>query len=134
MISKLILITLIGISFCACDAGKEFDLDKSFTINYGDTHVNSSHRLKIEFEDVANDSRCPKEARCIWAGNAELKFRFSSDTNSEKIGLNTNIAPKDYQKLGYAITLKKLSPPKSTAKPIEKEDYTATIIISKKQK
>jgi hypothetical protein len=132
MMLKLILITLIGISFCACDADKEFDLDKSFNINYGDTHVNSSHRLKIEFEDVANDSRCPKGARCIWAGNAELKFKFSADTASEKIGLNTNIAPKDYKKFGYEITLKRLSPSKSTANPIEKEDYTATLVISKK--
>ena len=134
MIPKLILITLIGISFCACDAGKEFDLDKSFNINCGDTFTNSSHRLKIEFEDVANDSRCPKEARCIWAGNAKLKFRFSSDTASEKLGLNTNIDPKDYEKFGYAIMLKKLSPSKSTTKPIKKEDYTATLVISKKQR
>jgi hypothetical protein len=132
MIPKLILITLLGITFCACDAEKEFDLDKSFDINYGDSYINSSHGLKIEFEDVANDSRCPKDARCIWAGNAELKFRFSSDTANEKFGLNTNIDPKDYQKFGYIITLIKLSPPKSTANPIEKEDYTATLVISKK--
>lgn len=128
---KLIVTAAFGIFFCACDAGEEFDFEKQFDIKYDETITNNSDNLKIKFDDVVNDNRCPKEAKCVWAGNAEVKFTLVSESGSESIKLNTNIAPKDHKASGYSIALKHLAPSKSVAAPLKKKDYVATLVISK---
>jgi len=128
---KLVITAALGIFFCACDAGEEFDLEKQFDIKYDETITNNSNNLKIKFDDVANDNRCPKEAKCVWAGNAEVKFTFTSQSGSGSIQLNTNIAPKDHKAFGYSIALKHLAPSKSVATSLKKKDYVATVVISK---
>jgi hypothetical protein len=128
---KLIIAAAIGIFCCACDTGEEFDLEKQFDIKYDETITNDSDKLKIKFDDVVNDSRCPKEAKCVWAGNAEVKFTLTSESDSGPIILNTNIKPKDHKVFGYSIALKRLAPSKSVATSLKKKDYVATLVISK---
>jgi hypothetical protein len=130
---KLIITAAFGIFFCACDAGEEFELEKQFDIKYDETVTNPSNNVKIKFDDVLNDNRCPKEAKCVWAGNAEVRFTLTSESESGPIVLNTNIKPKNHKSFGYSIALKRLAPSKSVAAPLKKKDYIATLVISKCQ-
>lgn len=36
---------------------------------------------KIQIESI-NDSRCPKDARCVWAGNVIIKLKWGEETYS----------------------------------------------------
>lgn len=125
------VLVLAGLLATACDTEHQFNLDKPFDIGYKKTMVNSADNLRIKFEGIVSDSRCPMEARCIWAGNAEVKMSFFKGSKKKTFVLNTGIEPVTRETFGYSVTLENLSPPASTVNPPEPQDYVATLHVSK---
>jgi hypothetical protein len=88
--------------------------------------------LRIKFIEVVEDSRCPENARCIWAGNAKVKVQVTSKRLGTKVfEMNTFSGPKGNQFDGYAINLEGLTPGRRTSDPIRASSYRATISVSR---
>jgi hypothetical protein len=91
-------------------------------------------KLRIKFIVVENDSRCPTDVTCVWAGNAAVKLQLSGLGKSRNVTLNTSqagqfVSETIYQ--GYKVKLVDLSPrPRSTQK-IAPGDYQATLLVIK---
>lgn len=67
-------------------------------------------RLTIKFVSVVEDSRCPMNARCIWAGNAKIKIAVSKGKMAPKfVELSIGEEPNSVKLYGYTITLEGLS-------------------------
>lgn len=46
---------------------------------------------QLAYLELVNDSRCPPDVRCVWAGNAEIRLRWTSTRNdSRDFTLNTS--------------------------------------------
>lgn len=130
MLQRIIIVLLIGLLFGACEPVNNFELDKPFDVKYKQTLVNNAQNLKITFKEIVSDGRCPIEARCFWAGNAEVRFTFASGSRRESFVLNTGLEPTAHKAFGYEIALKDLAPPNSTNPP-SSNDYVATLVIAK---
>lgn len=91
--------------------------------------------LKLTFLSVAEDSRCPKGVKCIWAGNAKVRLsvRNSKDECAE-FELNTNLKPVEYDFGKYRFCLADLSPYPSIKGELKPRDYTATVAVTKSGK
>lgn len=88
--------------------------------------------LKIKFIEVLEDSRCPVDVDCIWAGNARVKIEVVSQRLGTKVfELNTNGEPRGNQIDGYAIELTGLTPSLRSDRPVKNEDYRASIMVSR---
>lgn len=88
--------------------------------------------LKIKFISVEEDSRCPENARCVWAGNARVKIEVTSKRLGTKVfEMNTFSGPRGNQLDGYAINLENLTPGRRTSDPIRPSSYRATISVSR---
>lgn len=91
-------------------------------------------KLRIKFTAVENDSRCPSDVTCVWAGNAGVKLELSGLGKIARVTLNTSKAGQFVSEIvyhGYKVKLVDLSPyPRSTQK-IATSDYQATLLISK---
>ena len=88
--------------------------------------------LKIKFISVEEDSRCPENARCVWAGNARVKIEVTSKRLGTKVfEMNTFSGPRGNQFDGYAINLENLTPGRKTSDPIRSSAYRATISVSR---
>jgi hypothetical protein len=114
---------------------KDVALDKEFQIRFGELVSIKKEGLKIGFENVAEDSRCPTGVECIQAGNAKIViFMKNNRRRAYTIKLNTGVEPKqDKFLMKYDIKLVSLSPyPKKDAK-IKSQDYVATLIVSKRR-
>ena len=91
-------------------------------------------KLRIKFTAVENDSRCPSDVNCVWAGNAAVKLELSGLGKGKSVTLNTSkagqfVSETVYQ--GYKVKLLDLSPyPRSTQR-IAAGDYQATLLVSK---
>lgn len=90
--------------------------------------------LKIELLSV-EDSRCPKDVSCVWAGDALIHMSVLSngDTADFKLNSNPNVdgAITEIELFGYLISLIDVSPePKSTSE-IALEDYVINLDIQK---
>lgn len=69
---------------------------------------------------VLEDSRCPMEARCVWAGQVrlEVRIRTGSGTVLREIVSNTPIPVAD-----GSLEMVSVMPPTSTQNPIQPADY-----------
>jgi hypothetical protein len=88
-------------------------------------------RLRIRFVAV-EDSRCPADANCVWAGTAKVTIRVSNSRGkSQTFELNTNPQGKSARFDGYEITLGEVTPyPRSNIR-INPNGYTAKFAVRK---
>lgn len=100
-------------------------------------HVNQQKlvyrgKLKIRFVSLVEDSRCPADVNCIWAGNAKIKIEVRKYGSATKtFELNTNLADKTARFENYEIMLVSLAPhPRSNIR-INQRSYTATLSVTK---
>jgi len=113
---------------------KTVDLGKEFTVNFNGTVDVKGENLKIQFLDVTEDSRCPQDVQCIWAGQAKIVLSIHKN-NQKNLGnyeflIQAGNSPM--QKIeGYLVKIVKLEPYPVSTKNIEKNDYKATLIVSK---
>lgn len=91
-------------------------------------------KLTIKFLSVAEDSRCPEGVNCIHAGNAKIQIKVAKRGGSAKnFELNTNSDPNIVSFEGYKIKLENLVPTPKENIRINRNGYTATLIVSKSQ-
>jgi hypothetical protein len=89
-------------------------------------------KLKVQFIEVMEDSRCPTGVNCVWAGNARVKIKVTSKRLGEKIfEANTTGGPKGDQWDGYAINLEDVTPYPKANRPIGKASYRVSISVSR---
>ena len=91
-------------------------------------------KLRIRFVAVENDSRCPSDVTCVWAGNAAVRLQLGTGRGSKTVTLNTSKSPSfvgetEYQ--GYKVKLVELGPYPRSDRKIAPRDYTATLLVSK---
>ena len=109
-------------------------LNKDFSLHVGQQVALEGESLKIKFASVANDSRCPREVTCVWAGNAEVLIQAEQSGKTTNLMLNTNGGekfPREAQLDRYKVTLVSLNPQPSRDKGIKATDYEATLLIRK---
>jgi hypothetical protein len=86
----------------------------------------------IRFEGVTNDSRCPGDATCIWAGDATVRVVVSASGGASASYELHTVDLKPVQHLDLTISLEALSPyPFASKGPIPPADYRVTIKINR---
>lgn len=88
-------------------------------------------RLRIRFDTVRSDSRCPMDALCVRAGEAVIAITLSLPGEAA-IGRELETVPAKSQ-TGYSrftITLSSLAPYPRSDRPIQPNDYIATFVVN----
>jgi hypothetical protein len=89
--------------------------------------------LAVVFESVVEDSRCPEGVDCIWSGNAKIRLKSGKQKQTPAtVELNTDVGSKGSSYLNYEISLVALKPRPKADKPIQPNEYRATLIVTKK--
>ena len=87
--------------------------------------------LKIEFVELVEDSRCPADVQCVWAGNAKIKVRVTKNGKSQVLELEMVTKGMKPNFGNYRLTLKGLSPELRSNVRINRNGYVATIEVKK---
>lgn len=110
---------------------KQVALNQEFEIKVGERV--SVEGLKINFETVAEDSRCPVDVTCVWAGNAKVILKLSKTRKrAAQLKLNTGLEPRHLLYDGYDVKLVGISPSRKKAEKIKKSDYVARLVVTRK--
>ena len=92
------------------------------------------NRLAIRFVELVEDSRCPVDTNCVWAGNAKIKIRVRGNGRSHDLTLDTNGRNNSAIAEGYSIKLVRLTPiPRSNIR-VNRMGYVATFEAVKLQR
>ena len=112
----------------ALEAEAQTDQQVSVRINRQKTVARNA--LTIRFVSLTEDSRCPTDANCVWAGNAKIKILVVRRNGAARtFELNTNLKPQVITYAGYEIKLIDLTPKPATNIRINRNGYTATMNV-----
>jgi hypothetical protein len=90
--------------------------------------------LQVQFNAVTEDSRCPAQVQCIWAGRASVELELSAPNEAaETITLSTCCGPAQthFEYAGQAIDLQGVAPGRrQPSDAIADADYRAQLTVS----
>lgn len=88
--------------------------------------------LRIKFLEMVEDSRCPTDVNCVWAGNAKIRIQVRDSHGSPKtLELNSTLNPQVVNYGRYEMRLSGLTPRPTSNRKIDKNGYVATIDVRK---
>lgn len=116
------------------ETSQKYNLDTQIKLAINQNLLIESEGLKVKFLKVTEDSRCPSDVTCIWAGQVGVLVNVSQ--NGKDLGdINLVLGPDkelaEKKINGYLIRLVKVDPYPISTKKIEPSDYKITVIISK---
>ena len=124
---SVVIMAFIGLNAASTDPAK-VSLDKEFSLGIGQTASIEGEKLVIKFKAVLEDSRCPVNVLCVWAGNGKVEFEILDiDGQNKTIILNTEDEPKAITLKEHKLTLISLNPPRIDGVSISPGDYTVTL-------
>jgi hypothetical protein len=87
--------------------------------------------LKVTFDGVRSDSRCPMDALCVWAGDAVVAVSVSQKgAIPAERALHTDPTGSEAQYLSYVLKLVVLAPYPRSDRQIRPDDYAATLTVA----
>jgi hypothetical protein len=128
MIRNWCVSLLIAVALAACGRGGAATLDEPIQLAPGEWAHLQAEDLEIKFAGIAEDSRCPNDVVCVWAG--EVVVRFTVRRNSR----NKDVLVKETQGLavdGYTIKILQVLPPRASSGPLPPGDYRVTLKITR---
>ncbi len=102
---------------------------ETVTLKTGQQKTAKMSGLKIKFLGVTEDSRCPTDVECIWAGNAKLQFRITGEQGTKDYAFNSTIGQRGDQVGVWAVSIDTLEPVPHSKKKIAANAYCVKLQI-----
>lgn len=141
---RIIIVFALLFYSCGTDNSTEVAQDEPntiFTIKYGEVKSINYLNLQVGFRDVNEDSRCPQDVLCNWAGLAELRLWIKpvgKDTINIIAPIHGYVTSVDSLRhiyvdtLGYKISVLQLDPYPISRTTFPEQNYTALIKLLEK--
>ena len=128
----LVIMVFICLSFASANPVNAL-IDKEFSLGIGQSARIDGEKLIIKFKAVLEDSRCPINALCAWAGNGKVEFEvLDIDGENKTISLNTEEEPSLAPLKGHTLKLVALNPSRINGVSISPGDYLVTLFVERK--
>lgn len=113
-------------------AGDAVQLGATVNLHVGESADVTGEGLKIQFDEVARESRCPRGVTCVWEGDAVVKVTVTKDGPAAVLELHTSKRfAREASAGGYTVRLVNLSPEPVANRKTESREYVAAFVVSK---
>lgn len=86
--------------------------------------------VTVRFISVSQDSRCPSDVQCVWAGDAQIRLALSSTAaESSEASIHTNLDPRAATFSGYQIRAVGLKPVPKSGQAIPGASYVVSLEV-----
>lgn len=127
---RALLVATLALMLGCVGPSTEVPLEQDFQLGLGQTVTIAGTGQQVTFEAVPEDSRCPVDAVCIWAGNARVALRVSSAGVDSSLALNTGSEPKTATLGKLRLELRGLEPAPRAATPTPPQAYRVTLRVT----
>lgn len=105
---------------------------QQFSLRAGQSaSVAGDEALRVGFDGVTADSRCAKNERCVWAGDATVRVWLQRGAGARQVR-ELHVAPGPAQAARIAeheLRLLRLDPYPAAGRTIDPHDYLATLAL-----
>ena len=119
---------LIAVALAACGRGGAAALDEPIQLAPGQWASFKAEKLEVKFVGIDEDSRCPADVTCVWAGEVVVRLALRRDSRNKEVSV------KEAQGLavdGYTISILQVLPPRASSTPVAPADYRVTLKITR---
>lgn len=107
-------------------------VDRDFDLKPGQTARVAGTAITVSFVGVPEDSRCPADVQCVWAGNGAVSLVVTDEPGAKStVILNTTLSPRSARVSGYEINFRGLKPEPKQGSPIPLANYVATLRVTR---
>ena len=116
----------------AAQPGTKTAAETLVTLPLGESITPPKSSTTLTFTEVGDDSRCPTNVTCVWAGDAAVTLRVQPAKGAvEVVTLHTGLADqRSATAAGWRLRLDGLEPRPTFGKGIDRSAYVATIAIT----
>jgi hypothetical protein len=118
--------SLLSLATCG-RSPTEVALNEEFELGLGQSVRVAGHSTVLTFERVREDSRCPVDVTCVWAGNAVVVLRVGRDQPTTAVELNTTLEPNHAAVEGMELELRSLEPSPRSGETLSDRSYRARL-------
>ena len=87
--------------------------------------------VRLTFDGVTDDSRCPTGAQCVWAGDAAAWFNLENSPDARRTLHTNGRFERQAEFAGFVVRLEDIKPYPKLGETIAAGDYRATLIVTK---
>ncbi len=121
-----------GITASGPSASDVIAVDRDFELKSGQTARVDGTAITVSFVGVPEDSRCPVDVQCVWAGNGAVSLVLTDDTGARNNAvLHTTLSPRSVRVARYEVSLTGLKPDPRQGSPIPLANYVATLRVTR---
>lgn len=136
---KAPMISLLSIFFLFSCAEEPICMDRELgeqiTIQVFDTATYCDENLSITFNDYPNESRCPTDVTCVWAGFVEVELLINENGKESilKLSSEPNVSgiPVEAKVGDYNIKLIDVTPYPATNIRIDPNQFKVILLVEK---
>lgn len=105
---------------------------EAFSLSVGQRVTLDTVHASVRFLQVSDDSRCPSQVQCVWAGDGAVMLEVApadGDAAEDTLHTNPESGPRAVVLAGYELTLLRLDPYPETPGQIPPGDYRVTLAL-----
>ena len=106
------------------------EVGNAFDLRVGEVAEVAGAGVRIRFDGVRQDSRCPTSVQCVWSGDAEVALRITTAGGHADLLLHTNVDPRSANVAGHLLRLEGLRPHPTQSAAIPASEYVASLILT----
>jgi len=131
LLASIAIALLLG--SCAGTGEVKAQLGEEFSLRIGQSAIIAGENLQIKFEEVSEDSRCPKNVTCVWAGRVSCVVGITVNDSSYRMaliqpGMTDQYATETYEDYQFTFNVE---PYPEADKVIAADEYRLLLIVSK---
>lgn len=127
--------TTTGTGLARCQSGASSivcaGLGAPFDMRVGQTAYIADTRFSLDVTGISEDSRCPSDAVCVWAGNARVTLLLRADDSERDDAVNTTVEPRAAEHAGYRVVLDAVSPTPVSTRAIPPGEYVVRLRVTR---
>jgi hypothetical protein len=123
-----------GLARCEAGAGNAVvcaRLGEEFDLRLNETAYIANAPLSIQAVAVPEDSRCPTDAVCVWAGNARVSLMLREGANADVADVNSMLQPRSVSRFGYSVELIEVRPAPISTQSVPPEAYVIRLVAKR---
>jgi hypothetical protein len=111
-------------------APQQAQVGDTIRLSPGGTARIGTSDVVVAFRRVEEDSRCPIDAVCVWAGDAAVLVELTTDRRTwSPATLHSFAEPKEVEYGSYVLRLVEVAPPNVSTKRTRPEEYVIALEV-----
>jgi hypothetical protein len=127
LVPLLLVVTLAACRSTGAPAPRPASLNQEVQLAPSEQASYGPHGLTVEFVRVVEDSRCPTDTTCVWAG--EVKVQVATRTGSAE-AVQHEIKAGEHATVGaFRVLVVNVQPERLSTREIPQEEYRVTLKV-----